>query len=251
MLGTLFHGLYKSYSQFKKFGYGGLILWSKKHAKKKQTISVKLKDFAYPIYLRTASSDYETFLQVFDQNEYKFPYPEAAKVIIDCGANIGFASLYLARLFPDALIIAVEPEPSNFELLKKNTALYPNITCINSGIWTKKTMLEIVDTGIGEWGFMVKECAEDTPGAVPAVGINDIMQDYKLQTIDILKIDIEGSEKEVFSENEQLWLPKVKMLVTELHDRMKKGTANAFFNAINKYEYRMEMNGENIFIQFL
>ncbi len=251
MLGTLLHGLYKSYSHYKRFGNGGLSLWRNKHTKNRKTISVKLKGFAFPIHLRTASSDYETFLQVFEQQEYKFPYQDNPKVIVDCGANIGFASLYFAQLFPNATIIAVEPEPSNFELLKKNTASYPNITCINSGIWTKKTALEIVDQGIGEWGFMVKECSPEKQDAIPAIGINDIMQDYNLASIDILKIDIEGSEKEVFTANNLEWLPKIKMLVTELHDRMKQGTANAFFNAINTYKYRMEVNGENIFIQFL
>lgn len=251
MLGTLLHGLYKSYSHYKRFGYGGLSLWKNKHTKNRKIIAVKLKGFQSPIYLRTASSDYETFLQVFEQNEYRFPYTENPKVIVDCGANIGFASLYFAQLFPNATIIAVEPESSNFELLKKNTAQYANITCINSGIWTKKTFLEIVDQGIGEWGFTVKECGKETPNAIPAIGINDIMRDYNLPYIDILKIDIEGSEKEVFTENNTEWLPKVKILVTELHDRMKEGTANAFFNAINTYKYKMEVNGENIFIQFL
>lgn len=251
MLGALLHGLYKSYSQYIKFGYGGFILWKNKHAKKRKIISVKLKGFKYPIYLRTASSDYETFLQVFEQEEYAFPYIDNPKTIVDCGANIGFASIYFAKLFPDAKIIAIEPEPSNFEMLKKNTANYSNITCINNGIWTKKTSLEIVDQGIGEWAFAVKECQEETQGAIPAIGIYDIIQEYKLSSIDILKIDIEGSEKEVFTENNGLWLGKIKILVTELHDRMKQGTANAFYNAINTSRYRMEINGENIFIQFL
>jgi FkbM family methyltransferase len=55
-------------------------------------------------------------------------------LIIDCGANIGLVSVMMKCLFPDVKIIAIEPDETNFELLKKNLQHYEGIELINAGI---------------------------------------------------------------------------------------------------------------------
>ena len=64
--------------------------------------------------------------------------------------------------------------------------------------------------------------------------------------IDVLKLDIEGSEKEVFEEGYENWLPKTKLLLVELHDKMKKGCSRSVLNAVNKYDFSFDIKGENI-----
>ena len=64
--------------------------------------------------------------------------------------------------------------------------------------------------------------------------------------IDILKIDIEGSEKEVFQHGYADWLPKIKVLIIELHDRMVPGASAAVFSAINQYDFSVDIKGENL-----
>src|SRR5262249_19028390 len=74
------------------------------------------------IFLREAPSDFYTFGDVFEQEVYRTVLrhlPECS-TIVDLGANIGFASLYLASSYPSARIFAVEPNGDNFELLKTN-----------------------------------------------------------------------------------------------------------------------------------
>jgi FkbM family methyltransferase len=205
-----------------------------------------LKFFKHPVYLRRQTSDLPVFEDILIRRSYDIEYDFVPKVIFDCGANIGLASVFYANLFPDAKIIAVEPEASNFELLKKNTESYPNIHLHKNGLWNKKTRLKIEDVGCEKWAFMLTEVSDDIPGSIEAISIPDLMQQYQCDEIDILKIDIEGSEKELFESNYENWLPKVKILIIELHDRMREGAALSFFKAITKYNFNLSMRGENI-----
>lgn len=70
------------------------------------------------------------------------------------------------------------------------------------------------------------------------------MDEYDLDFIDILKMDIEGSEKNVF-ENAKDWIDKVGMITVELHDRICMGCSRAFYLASREFT-RYEMNGEKI-----
>jgi predicted O-methyltransferase YrrM len=49
------------------------------------------------------------------------------RVVVDCGANIGITSLFLAARYPHAAILSVEPHPENYALLKANVAQVPRI----------------------------------------------------------------------------------------------------------------------------
>ena len=79
-----------------------------------------------------------------------------------------------------------------------------------------------------------------------AITIDQIAKDYLFTTIDILKIDIEGSEFELFSNNPHPWLSITKCIVIELHDFMKKGTSQVFFKEMAFYNWKTVIKGENI-----
>ena len=65
--------------------------------------------------------------------------------------------------------------------------------------------------------------------------------------IDILKIDIEGAEKEVFSDNIDGWLKKTKLVIIELHEESKPGCINAVETAMRKYNFQLFLEkGENL-----
>ncbi|MEX0779713.1 MAG: FkbM family methyltransferase [Balneolales bacterium] len=184
--------------------------------------------------LRLPSSDVPTYQQVFIDKEYNFLAKTPPKVIVDAGANIGLTSIYFANKYPEAKIIAIEPEQSNFELLKVNTAPYPNITLVQAALWSHKEEINLIDPGLGKWGFMteMKLAPERIQGnvchTVAAVTINMLMKKYNLSKIDILKIDIEGAEKEVFSDTSS-WIDKVNAIIIELHESMKEGCNRSFY----------------------
>lgn len=210
---------------------------------------IHLNGIKHPFRIRTGSSDVIAFRQVFILREYNFKVSFEPKFIIDGGSNIGMAAIYFANKYPSAAIVSVEPETSNYDLLVANTKAYPAVRPLKSGIWNKSSFLRVKDLGYGNWGFIVEELDEETPDSFRATSIADIMKLAGQKEIDILKLDIEGAEKEVFSEGYRDWLPVTKVLVVELHDRMKDGCSKAFFKAMLEYDFEIEMMGENLVCQ--
>ena len=144
MLSRIFSSLSRLFFHIEKFGTEGFKLWKSKQNKNGKIVGYKLKGIKSKLFLRTGSSDYEVFKQIFLENQYDVKYKAPPGVIVDCGANIGLASIYFANKYPSAKIIAIEPEKDNFELLKLNTGEYTNIIPVNNGIWNKKANLEII-----------------------------------------------------------------------------------------------------------
>jgi FkbM family methyltransferase len=197
-------------------------------------------------YLRKKYADNYTFKQVFLEDQYNFHIPFTPTTIIDGGANIGLASVYFAHLYPDATIVAVEPSQENYKVVEKNIVNFSNVKAKLGGIWNDNKHLAIVNTKDNDNAFMVEEVDAATPGSIPAYSIGSIMQEMNWPAIDLLKLDIEGSEKEVFEKNYESWLPHTKMIIIEVHDHMRKGAAKSVFTATNKYNFSFSMNHENL-----
>jgi len=156
------------------------------------------------------------------------------------------STLFYKIKFPKAKIIAVEPELLNYKIMLKNTEHLSNVIVINAGIWNKETNLKIENSISDSWGFVVKESEIENENTIPAVSISTLMHQYNLNAIDILKIDIEGSEKEMFQENYKEWLSRTKVLSIELHDGYRKGASKSFFNAISEFDFSMFRKNENL-----
>ncbi|MDN4066470.1 FkbM family methyltransferase [Paenibacillus vini] len=200
----------------------------------------------YPVYAREGTSDLTVYRQIFLGRDYIFKLSFTPKLIIDGGANVGYGSVLFATVYPEAEIIAVEPESSNYEVLQYNTAPYGKITTKQTGLWNKDTFLKVRDIGLDKWGSIVEETVSTDPEAFQASTISSLLKDYPDQVIDILKLDIEGAEKELFTSNYDEWLGRVKVLIIELHDPMKRGCSKAFFKAISNYDFVTFVRGENL-----
>ena len=223
-----------------------------KIAKTPKLFKVTRPDIKFPFFLRTPSSDISTFNQIFVAREYDFEVQKTPEIIIDAGANIGLASIYFSNKFPDAKIIAIEPEESNLELLRKNVAPYNNIVPVSAALWSENTKIDLVDPGLGKWGFMTlahKDEAESHGKIlmnVQGITLNTIMKEHGIDHIDILKTDIEGAEREVFQDSSS-WIEKVDALIVELHERMKPGCNRSFYNGSNGFDHEW-VQGENIYL---
>ncbi|HEY7772510.1 MAG TPA: FkbM family methyltransferase, partial [Marinagarivorans sp.] len=113
----------------KILGLGGVLkLLQSRLSRSNLTYRVELAECKHPFILRIPSSDVPTYQQVFIDREYQFKVSKQPKVIVDAGANIGLAAIYFANQYPNAKIIAIEPEKGNFDQLTANTKPYPNIT---------------------------------------------------------------------------------------------------------------------------
>lgn len=218
--------------------------------KRKDGYILKPSFVRFPLKLRDNYSDKAIFLQVFFEKQYllfgkDFPKPQT---IIDGGANIGMASIYFSMLFPDAEIAAIEPDTDNFELLIENTSSYKRIKCFKNAIWHTDEELYIKNPEMHAAEFIVEKAAEKSESALKGVTINEIIKRNNWQSADIVKLDIEGAERELFALGDNSWLKDIKLLIIELHDRYKDGCTRAFFNAISEYKYEAYFHHENIFI---
>jgi FkbM family methyltransferase len=227
-------------------GVRGVFLAAKAHLlRRTNETSVRVAGIAHPIYFRLRTSDVPLLTQVIRQSQYDCELPKPPRVIVDAGANIGLASIFFANRYPGALIISVEPAASNLKLLRKNLAPYPNSIIVAGALWGENTSVAIVDPGGGEWGFRIEEGPSER-GNIAGLTLDKLMDQCGIDYIDLLKVDIEGAEKEVF-ENSFRWVGRVGAIAIELHDEIKLGCSRAFREATHDFEHESR-RGETIFV---
>jgi FkbM family methyltransferase len=172
---------------------------------------------------------------VFCAGEYWFGLPsEPPHVIIDAGANIGMSAIFYARRFPQARIIAIEAEQSNYALMCSNIRRYANILPVHGALWGADGSISIgtdmLPGASGHWGYTVSPEA----GPIRAYTIPSLMRTFQLDHIDLLKIDIEGAEQEVFETCD--WQDHVDSFIIELHDRFRPGCAAPVARALEGFK---------------
>lgn len=206
-------------------------------------IQVRVDGVRNRVAIRTADSD------IYDFNHSLGPWREPLNlgfipsVIVDAGANVGYSVLRFFLEFPAAKIIAIEPDAGNLAQLAKNCAGYESLSVEPHALWTHRAELAILNPEEGSNAFRV---TEQQDGPITSISISDIIERHSLDRINLLKVDIEGSEIEVFSDCGD-WLPKVDALLVETHDRMRAGCTDAvrravaghleFQGHVNEYEY--------------
>ncbi len=202
----------------------------------------------YPLACRPYQDDPFLLKNIFEEEEYRLPIENFdPKFIIDCGANVGYSAVYFAVTYPNAKIIAVEPEAVNFKMLEGNAMFYDQITCLHSAIWDKEAYIKVVDDYNSTAGFTTVETTADDPQALKATSIGRLLEGSGFDRIDLLKIDIEGAEKEVFEAVDvDDWLSRTTVIAIELHDRVKRGCSSAMFRALARYDFYLALNGENL-----
>ncbi len=178
------------------------------------------------VKLRLGTTDNTVYDQIFDEQEYAIDCANP-RFIIDAGAHIGLTSVYFATKYPNAIIVAIEPDLANWTMARANTAQFPNVTVIRGALWNREAHLAIANPDASSGGFRVVEdmvgrhaSADDNGLSLPGFTVPDLLRHFGQSRIDILKMDIEGSEVEV--------LPTVDMnvvgiLACETHDRFKPG----------------------------
>ena len=201
----------------------------------------------YQLHVRTNTPDLNVAISCLYENEYNHIRLSAPKTIVDAGANIGTSSIFFAIKYPGARVFAIEPEAGNFELLKKNTKNYDNIVPIRAAIWGENCTRTIQNRFTGHWGYTVSETKnkiKSTGQEINCVTMNSLRTEYGIDSIDLLKMDIEGGEKVVL-ENAQSWIDCVDTITVELHERICMGCDRAFYLATKDF-VRFEKQGEKV-----
>jgi FkbM family methyltransferase len=161
--------------------------------------------------------------------------PHAAHVIIDAGANIGDTACWYLTRFPTATVVAIEPEPRNVVLLRKNVSFYGNrCKVIDAALWPRTGYLALRE-GDSEIAASVKEVLDPSEATCCGVSVPQIMSALNVSEVDILKCDIEGAEELLFSIAADEWLPRTKHIYCEVHN---EGARLAVLRAARRHGFR-------------
>ena len=168
-------------------------------------------------------------------------------LIIDCGANVGFSSYFFAKEFNQSYVVAIEPEFNNYKMMKKNCRKLNNIGYLNKAIGPNDGFVKIENLNSDNNAFRTKKTNEKV-NSIEMVSIDRILSDYSNYFPFIIKLDIEGFEKELFSKNVN-WVDKFPIIIIETHDWMLPKMANSktFLKVISKRNRDFIHRGENIF----
>jgi FkbM family methyltransferase len=191
-------------------------------------------------------------MQVFDQifvcQEYScLKDLKEPLMVLDLGANVGYSAAYFLSIFPNARVVAVEPDERNLEVCQANLSPYgERAILLHCAVWSKPTTLRLLRGAFGDGREWATQVDEMPPGETAYVGVQawDIGSLIDMGgggTVDILKVDIEGAELSVFGESSESWLPRVRNICIELHG---KDCEKAFFAALKDFRYELLHSGE-------
>jgi FkbM family methyltransferase len=211
-------------NMFKKltltFGFFGAIKVVAAHVFRQRSVKVPLKGFKTSLKFRPYTGDFATIRQVLWYEEYDLNLSSQPEYIVDLGANIGVSSLAFAQKYPGAKVIALEPDKSNFALLEFNTRKCSNLITLNKAVWIKDEMVFLEDPGVKTNSFVFKKTGgSEKENKIPAITLDTLIKEFNISRIDLLKIDIEGVEKEIFLHGDVHWLHKVRYISIEFHNK--------------------------------
>lgn len=179
-----------------------------------ETRTVRMRDGTLLTY-RLNRGDIQAIREIWLDEVY-MPSPEAAKLrqIVDLGANIGFTSVYLYRRLNAAHVVAVEPDPANVAILRRNLE--------QNGV-----RATVIDAAVGPFDGhasfrrdrasnlgRLDEGGDLTVRVVSMPSVIRYLPDARAGTL--LKVDIEGGEEQLYT-GDLSWLDRFDYLVGELH----------------------------------
>lgn len=211
----------------------------------RRIVEVSIAGYNHPFYARWPASDLHILHTIVRQKEYA-PIADLLGesdeiTFVDLGANIGAAARYFLQAFPRARVISVEPDPGNLSMCRRNLSPFlDRVEIIEAAVWNKNTVLTFETNTIEEGteaGVQVQEHSieHEHDRSVRAIDIPTLLRESRVpESARIaMKIDIEGSEQELFSGPDLDWLDRIDCLAIELHDISRKDCSWNFFSAVD------------------
>ena len=241
--------LYRCNREVKKVGINEILIKGNRNV-----------SYDYQFHLRRYSSDVDVFNQIYVRPDYPLIINKVKEVlggdenvstIIDGGAYIGLSTFYWASTFPNAKVVAIEAEKSNFDQLKINVHINNllNVQLENKAIWSHEENLNITREKMDKrpWAFAVETRNYQQADVIPGISLSKLRTGLGIDKIDVLKLDIEGAEREVFLGDKGIGevLENTKIIICELHyfDQTKED----ILQSIKEYGFNISTIGEDIF----
>lgn len=177
---------------------------------------------ALDFWYRPGTTDLLVLQQIFLDREYVYAEMEGAAIrrIVDLGSNIGVTALFWSARYPEAEIVCVEPDAGNFQILQRNLAKLPNrVTALHAAVAPEDGPVEFFRFGT-DWGHStVQQHGQNAAErlVVDGLSLNSITQRAGFDSVDLIKMDIEGAEDAVLKTMNQ-WVCIPRFMAIELHD---------------------------------
>ena len=189
------------------------------------SLVVTLKTGDHLMIRRPPTNDLSVAHEVFVQEVYR-PRPaqlrDEVRLVVDVGSNVGYSVVYFARLFPQARIIAIEPNLTNVKALRRNVelnGLQDKVSIRNVAAGTSDGTINLVDRGAASF------TTADTDARGVKVAVVDIFKQLDGEPIDLLKIDCEGAEYPIIMD-ERFSSLRATTLLLEWHATEEHPVAN-------------------------
>ncbi len=173
-----------------------------------------------PLWCRPGSSDLGALWEVFGNKDYTIPrrFLRNPRTILDLGANVGYAAAFFAHRYPNARIVAVEPDAENLKMARRNAI---SVRCgdrcrfVRGAAWNRETVVHLHHEGPA-YAYHVEQQA--APGRIPvrAFSVPALLRQAGMTHVDLMKVDIEGAERQVFATAGE-WARNVSCIICELH----------------------------------
>lgn len=204
--------------------------------------SLVLKNLEHPITIRAGTTDAGTVINNVIREEYgNFHLDHEPVWMIDAGAYIGDTTAYFLTRFPGLKVLALEPNPESHEMARINLEPYGNRSVlIQKGLYST--------AGIQYFSGDATAAAISSSGEkIDCTTVSELMKEYSIDYLDILKMDIEGAEKAIFTSKPEIWLGRVRMILIECHsseieDLVKRSLES---NRFGFHKYRSVWYGFN------
>lgn len=212
--------------------------------------TVRIARWPNPVYVRGGkSSDTTVLYELLVADEYAMLdlLGSAPATILDGGANVGLTAAYFLYRSPSAKLIAVEPFPDTFNVCQRNLAPFGDrAVALRAAIWSHAGRV-CLEPESEEWLNKVRAADGTEAETAEAVTMNWLVAELG-GSVDLLKLDVEGSEKEIFAEDAREWLPAIRNIVVETHGPEHK---RRVFDALSEYDYDLASRDNVYFFQNL
>lgn len=143
-------------------------------------------------------------------------------IILDIGAHLGTFTVLAAKMCPNGKIYAFEPNPENFTILTKNIKLnnLKNVEPIKKAVGDKTgKRIFFINPADSDRHTIVKNCTVNEKEfiRIESISLSDFINEKKLDRIDLLKVDCEGCEYELFNKENIETLKYIKQIIMEVH----------------------------------
>jgi FkbM family methyltransferase len=186
---------------------------------------ITMPQLPHPIYVRPGTSDaYEVIHTILRGAYGAFLPAPPVRLIVDAGANIGDSTVWYLSKFPEATVVALEPDPNNYAVLERNCRPYgPRAVLLRAALWPTRSNLQLRGS-VNFARISVGACGapegNDARTECEGMGMEDVLDMSGCSgdsPIDIFKCDIEGAEAGVFGDSCDSWLRRVRHIAIEIH----------------------------------